>query len=517
MACETSEYGNDCASLAAVAGSAHVDTRNAHNFTTQKFVRDVLYSNLPIPFQKLRTYLWLVVMTRALGAEGFGAWSLFILALSNATTIATLNCGSSLMRFLSGKRTSSEVSQAFSTVLVLVGSAASVLLALLVVFSRTLAAVLFQSRQDFVLIALLAMALPIDCAFEEIRNLLRARRLNKSWALLSLARLIPEIGATLMVAWWLRSVEAVSWTYLMVGTFCVAGGFLYLCCCRDCFVRRPSRQVAVKYLRFGLPLLPGVVASAISLGADKYIVGIYLGLKDVGIYSVCFTLSALTFFLVGPINDVLFPELSALYDSGRHQSFLERFTGIQKVVFGFSVGAAAILTAFPVEVLRMAASREFASGSATLALLGVQGIFMGIVMLYVVILNVRMQVWTSTSFWIASGALIVLLDVILIPRLGIAGAAISQLVATAAGAIVLAWMHWGLFRRTFDSGWMFKCAFAFGAVCFLGGIWHGARLETLPSIMRVSAGALTFLLCLLATGFIRLDDLRLMKEAVFQK
>src|SRR5487761_932967 len=85
-----------------------------------KFVRDIVFSNVPIPFQKARTYLWLLILTRALGPQGFGAWSLFVVTLSSATTVSTLNCGSSLMRFLSGERARREVNRAFTTVMAMV-------------------------------------------------------------------------------------------------------------------------------------------------------------------------------------------------------------------------------------------------------------------------------------------------------------------------------------------------------------------------------------------------------------
>ncbi|HKW87928.1 MAG TPA: oligosaccharide flippase family protein [Candidatus Acidoferrales bacterium] len=494
----------------AYAGPAQLEGPNAR-FTTQQFVRDVLFSNIPVPFQKLRSYLWLAFMTRALGADGFGAWSIFILALSNATTFGTLNCGSSMMRFLSGRRGAPEVNQAFSTVLAMVGVAVSVVVVLLFLFSSRVTLFLFRSPHALILTILLAVALPLDCAYEEMKNLLRARRLNQSWAFFSLSRLLPEIGATLAVAWWLRSVELVSWTYVAIGALSVAGGLAYLAFRHDVSFARPSIHVAVRYAKFGLPLLPGVLASAISLGSDKYLVGYYLGLTQVGIYSVCFTISALTFFLIGPINDVLFPELSALHDSGDIESFRRRFAGIQKFVLGFSIGGAAILATFPQQVLRLLASQEFISGSTTLALLGVQGVFMAFVMLYAVILNVRLRVWSSTAFWLASGALILFLDVVLIPRIGIEGAAVSQLIATAGGAIVLIAIHWDLFSRTFEPKWLIHNGIAFVAVCLLPLVWQEASPDSWHSTLKIATGFSIFLLCLFITGFIRLDGIRTMK------
>lgn len=484
-------------------------------FASRTFVRDIVFSNVPIPFQKARTYLWLVILTRALGPEGFGVWSLFLVTLSAATTISTLNCGSSLMRFLSGERARNEVNRAFTTVLVMVGGAAILVAVLFVCVSGPMSAVIFKSSRGRGVVVLLAAALIFDSLFEELKNLLRARRLNRAWAYLCLARLVPETLAVVFVASWLRSVTAAGATYLAMGVCSVAGGILFLAVRQGFRITNPSRKIFSKYALYGLPLLPGVLASTVSLGADKYLVSYYLGLKQVGIYSVCFAVSALVFFLTGPINDVLFPELSTLYDRQRAESFRRRFAGVQKFVFGFAVGAAAILAAFRHETLRLVAPRNFGSGSATLAILGLQGIFMAIVLLYVVILNVRMRVWSSTSFWVLSGVAIIAIDIELLPRLGIAGAAISQLIVTAAGAFILIGMHWKLFRETFEPAWLLQTGTTFVVVYAVGILWQGDASSIAEAFLRIGTGACVLMLCLVATRYVTWSELREMRHALF--
>lgn len=475
---------------------------------------DVFFSNLPIPFQKARTYLWLVVLTRALGPVGFGAWSLFLVTLSSTTTVSTLNCGSSLMRFLSGERGRREVNQAFTTVLIMVGGAAGVLALLFAVCSRQISAIIFRSDHERTVVLLLGAALVFDSLFEEMKNLLRARRMNRSWAYLCVARLLPETLAIIVVAVCLRSVMAASWAYVGVSAFSVAGGMLYFSIRRDFQFAQPRTEVFSKYLSYGMPLLPGVLASTVSLGADKYLVSYYLGLKEVGIYSVCFAVSALVFFFTGPINDVLFPELSALYDAQQGDSFRRRFAAVQKFVFGFAAGAAALLAAFPRQILRLMAPRDFASGSDTLAILGVQGIFMAVVLLYVVILNVRLHVWYSTIFWMASGAAIVALDIALLPRLGIVGAAVSQLIVTAGGAFVLVETHWELFRQTFEPVWMLQNGVAFAVVYGTAIAWHGDPGAMPLALLKICTGAGIFLACLFLTRYVTWSDVKLLKEAI---
>jgi O-antigen/teichoic acid export membrane protein len=485
---------------------------------THKFIRDVFFSNLPLPFQKFCSYLLLVVFSRKLGPKDYGAWSLFNVSLAIAVAIATLNAGSSMMRFLNGERTSEDIDRSISTVFTMVGATALAVGMVIAGLSNWGAATIFHDRHDRVLILLLAAALPFSCLYEAVRGFLRARRLNRNWALLSLSRLIPETMALVLIGWSFLSVRAIVWTYLGCAVLAAVLGVSYLRGYRRIHFVGPSQAVMTRYLSFGMPLMPGALAYFLSVSADRYFVGYYLDLKQVGIYSVCFSISALAFFLLGPINDVLFPELSALYDSGDSQAFLQRFSGIQKFVFGFSVGAAALLAAFPEDVLMVFSSRDFISGSITLAILGIQGIFMALVLLYAVLLGVRLKVWSYSWFWVGSGIVIVVLDVLLVPRIGIAGAAVSQLVATAGGAIVLVGLNWRLFRQSFPLAWLLQNGVAFGAAFLVAAFWpHSPSSGGLRSCMRLVAGSAAIIASLFLTGYLRPGDLRLFQAALLRR
>jgi len=486
--------------------------------STHKFIRDIFFSNLPVPFQKFSSYLWLTVFAHRLGAKDYGAWSLFTTSLGIAGAIATLNAGSAMMRFLNGPKTSHEIDRSISTVFSMVGAAGLTLGMLIAAFSNWGTVTIFHDRHDRILILLLAAMLPFECVYEEMRGFLRARRLNRSWAIFTLSFLIPETLATLLVGWYLRSVAAVTWTLFVCLMLAAVSGALYLN--RHCGVRfvRPSQAVMTRYLSFGLPLVPGAMAYFLSVSADRYLVSYYLDLREVGIYSACFSISALAFFLVGPINDVLFPELSALYDSGDSQVFLRRFSSIQKFVFGFSVAAAALLAAFPTDVLGILASRDFSSGSATLAILGIQGIFMALVLLYVVILNVRLKVWSNSTFWVGSGVAIVVLDILLVPRVGIVGAAVSQLVATTGGAMTLLALNWRLFRQSFPLVWLLQNGVAFAAAFIVASFWsHPLYIGGLQSCERLVAGSAAIVASLFLTGYFQPGDLKLLQASLLRR
>ena len=482
---------------------------------THKFIRDILFSNLPVPFLKLRSYLWLIVFSRCLGPSGYGEWSLFTVSLAIGVALGTLNVGSSMMRFLSGERSSQEVDRTISTVFTIVIVTSTAVAALIVLFSRWGAVALFHHQGDRIPVVLLAAILPFECIFESVKGLLRARRLNRTWAILIISQIIPETLVSVAVGWIFKNIAAVLISYVTLGLLSALAAVFYLTHYQGIRLVAPSRAITRKYISFGVPLIPGGIAYFLSVSADRYIVGYYLDLKQVGIYSVCFTISALAFFLFGPINDVLFPELSTLYDAGDWPQFLQRFSGIQKFMFGFSVGAAALLSAFPRDVLRVLTPRTFAGGDGALAILGVQGIFMSLVLLYAVLLGVRLKVWSYSWFWLASGAAILLLDILLVPRMGIVGAAVSQLVATAAGASVLIGVNWRLFRETFPVAWLVQAAMTFAVAFIVAALWpQSGSGDWLHSCVRLAAGTIAIITTLHLLGFVHHSDVRTFRAAL---
>lgn len=514
-AAEIAEAAVGAIMAAPTAGPVAPKVSTGHDTSTGKFIRDVFFSNLPTPFLKFRAYLWLAVLARKLGPAGYGAWSLFSVTLGIAVAVASMNMGSAMMRFLSGQRTSDELNRALSTTLVAMTVTSLSVALISASLAHWSAAALFHSPDGQTLILLMALALPFDIQFENIKGLLRARRMNSRWAALVLGRLFPETIVTILAGAVLVSATAVAGAYVVCSALAAASAIYFVVRILGVRPARPDWKVLRRYLSFGLPLLPGAITYFLSTNADRYLVGYYLDVKQVGIYSVCFTISALAFFLVGPINDVLFPELSALYDSGDKQAFLDRFGGIQKFVFCTAAGAAALQIAFPADMLHLLASRDYTSGAPALALLGLNGIFMACQMLYSAILNVHLKVWSYSWLWMGTGAGVVVLDIFLLPKVGIAGAALSQLVTSVIGSAILIALNWHLFRGSFRLRWVAQNSVGMGATLLLA-YWlpRQPAFSAAWAIIRISAGAAVFVIGLAITGYFRASDLKMFRDAL---
>lgn len=480
---------------------------------TGKFIRDVLFTNLPLPFQALRAYLWLVLFSRAFGPSGYGIWALFIITFGTAVSVASIAQGYSMMRFLSGDRTREETNHAFSSVLAAVSVSSLIVALALAAFSGHLSDLLFRDDRGRTVILLTALIVPLDTYFEEMRGLLRARRLNRSWAFFTLAREVPQALLLMGIAWWLRDPVATISGYLVTAALAVLVGSFYLVRHQHFRLTRPSGATISQYVPYGLALIPGALATTLSFSADRYLVGYYLDLQQVGIYSLCFSVSSLGFFFVSPLTNVLLPEMSTLHDAGDWDQFYARFAGVQKFVTGLAFGATALMTAFPQQILRVLTTRDFSSGGPTLAVLSLQGFFMSIVMVHAVMLCVRLQVWRTTAVWAGMGAMVLLIDVVLLPRVGIIGAGYSQLISSVAGAVSVIAMNWDLFRRTFRLVWIPQTGAALLGVWLLSRFWRDPALSVFHSVERIGLGAIVFVLGLVATRYLRISDLVVLQKA----
>jgi len=69
----------------------------------------------------------------------------------------------------------------------------------------------------------------------------------------------------------------------------------------------PRFEHIKEYLNFGAPLTPNTIIRWITNSSDRYIVGYFLGLTAVGVYSASYTIGNLINYLTTPLQMILLP------------------------------------------------------------------------------------------------------------------------------------------------------------------------------------------------------------------
>ncbi len=195
------------------------------------------------------------------------------------------------------------------------------------------------------------------------------------------------------------------------------------------YVPTVNRPEIVKYWT---PLFWGNLLNFMVMYADSFVLAHYRSTAEVGVYSVCIRLIVVMGFFLGVISQIFGPMISELH----HRGEIDQLAAYTKVVTLWAVEVfAPIALVFVVarhDVLALF-GKGFTVGSACLLVL-VTGQFVNYVTGPVGLI-ISMGGWSRLQFWItaASLALQTILAFLLVPSLGIMGAAI----ANSAGVITL--------------------------------------------------------------------------------
>ncbi len=206
----------------------------------------------------------------------------------------------------------------------------------------------------------------------------------------------------------------------------------------------PDRALLVEELRFGSRSIAGSLAERLQFRVDAFVVNAVLGVRATGVYSVTSGLAETLWYVPNALGTVMFSRaVGGVADAGRVAAVLTRTTI-----------AVALVTAVPAFILGPRVVRFVYGSQFVDAGVALRAILPGIVMYSVVAVLSRYvtgrgRPGTTTLIMLAGLALNVAANLVLVPRLGIVGAAVSSSISyTVTAAITLA-----VFVRLSGRGW----------------------------------------------------------------
>lgn len=211
--------------------------------------------------------------------------------------------------------------------------------------------------------------------------------------------------------------------------------------------RRPAfdRTLAREGLAFGLPLVPhGMAAWVLSL-SDRWLIGIFIGVPAVaaqaavGVYSFGYLIAQVVSLVAMSFNSAWVPFFFARGEGPRGPRILTEMTTLSLAGLGLlAIGIAAFAPELT-QVLAVGRWGEEARVAAdVMQLVAVAFLAHGLYFMVVSVVFLQRRTAGLPLITLAAGAVNVTLNVLLIPRVGIIGAAW----ATLAGYLVLAGVTW---------------------------------------------------------------------------
>ena len=186
-----------------------------------------------------------------------------------------------------------------------------------------------------------------------------------------------------------------------------------------------------EYLEFSLPLTPNALIRWVTESSDRYMVTYFLGLGSVGIYSAACSIGNLIQLFVNPLQLILFPELSKLFDQNRMDEVRIYMSHSLRYFLIISIPAVFGLSALAKPLLAVLTTPDFISGWFVIPIIAFAGLMAGIFQIFINTMYLIKETRPATYINIIAAVSNVLINLILIPipSIGILGAAFSTLVS----------------------------------------------------------------------------------------
>jgi len=390
-----------------------------------KFLTDIATRFLLQALSGAKGLVFLPLIAGTFGEIEYGIWTQISLTAVLAQPFLTLGLGHSLVRYLGGIPSGRPRGEAYYTVIWTVWIAGAGFIVLAWFLRATIGIVLFGDP------ALASYALLLAILIVAEVNLLTALAYFRSLGLLKLGTAI-QAGTTLVTIGIVAAAVVgfdgdlhagvAAWTASMM-----AGGVLaqIVVVRKEGFQFRVCGAVLRRFLHYSIPLIPAAASAWILEYSDRYVIVHLLGLGEAGVYAGSYKLAQVVRMLMLPISFVLLPTTLRLWEARRfHQvrRFMRASLAGYVVISGW---VAVLLVALGPRLLHRLGTSGFDVPEELIALLVVGEMFLSIRLLYTQVLYLRERTRTVMAIVLATAGMNIALNLLLIPKMGILGAAIA--------------------------------------------------------------------------------------------
>lgn len=378
----------------------------------------------------LAAFFYRVIVARHLGPADYGLLTLAISVLGIGRTIALLGMHNGIKRYIAfylGKKHHAKLKGIILTTLRVALPAGIITGVIVYFFAEQIAIGWFHSQQLVSVLKIFALIIPINSLIEIFKAMFLAFE-NPGYS--SGIEVIGEKGFSLIfvvIAIWLGSgLLGLSISYLAAYLITGATAFAILEL-KVYSLRNPAKAVYnnKELLSFSLPLLLSGIIGMVLGWSDTFLLGIFRTSTEVGIYQVGFPLAYSLLMFLRSFETIYYPLSSKLFAKNKLEEITKIYAVISRWIFIMLYPAFLLTVLFAKDIIKILFGSEYTQGSSVLIII-VIGIF-----IYSILgpAGVALQTFKKTRyiFWstFACGIANILLNLMLIPKLGIEGAAFA--------------------------------------------------------------------------------------------
>lgn len=368
----------------------------------------------------------LPILTKNLSIQAYGYWILIGVTIGMVTNIAMLGLPFTLVRFLAPLNEKEKIQEIFYSLYFLVICVSILISSIVYLFSDKIAYLLFDG--NILIVKIMSIIILIECLNSFSIGYLRAREQIKRYSLLNIAKIVIQI---ISIAFLVLSGKGIIGAEIgLLISSLVVFLFLNYIIISEIGIKVPRFENIKDHLSFGIPTIPSNLSNWVVNASDRYLIGLFLGPASVGYYSPGYSLGNMINSFSAPLNFILPATLSKHYDNNNIDEVKNILTFSLKYYLIIAIPSFFGLSLLSKPLLNILTTPDIASnGYLITPFVALSSLLLGIYTIYQKIIILEKKTIITAKIAFIAAIINLVLNLLLIPYLGIIGAAFTTLIA----------------------------------------------------------------------------------------
>jgi len=458
----------------------------------------------------LRGLILIPILTKTLGADGYGIWSQIWATISLLAPFCTLGLSYAIIRFLSTEKDKETIGKGLSSIFAITAAIAFIVSSLMLILSEHLAVAVFGGIDAAFYIKISAFLILLVAIDQLLIGYFMAFQQTKRY---SSFLILQTVGEVILIVYLVLSGFGLSGAIIslfIARLIIYILGFLWIT--SDVKLLTPDFSIVKSYLPYTLPLLPtGLCYWLINLG-DRYVIGYFMGVDAVGIYSASYGLGCLVGLFYAPLAITLFPATVHCYENDKIQELKTHFKYSLEFFLMFAIPSFFGLSVLSKSLLVILATPEFVEGATVVSIVALATVLFNCGSINTNVLNLFKETKKVGLIHIGSASINVVMNIILVPLMGIVGAAIATLVTFAVHLFVISMISFKKVSYGIDFKFILKSLTSSVIMAFV--VWKLNPIGAVDIVISIGVGAMAYFgVLVLLRGFTK-EEYLFLKEII---
>jgi O-antigen/teichoic acid export membrane protein len=455
------------------------------------------------PLVYLSNIILLPILTKTLAIANYGAWALIMVTISLLPILMALGLNAALTRFGAAAKDKHAIQEIFYSMGFIVLAASVVVSVLFLLFAPQIAASLFGNNLT---IALLLMPnILIACLIYFVTQYFVTFQQIKIY---SFVLIFNAYLNTALIAYFVLSGRGLEGAViaLLIQQLVSFALMMYLIVAQIGFAIPKFTNVR-QYLAYGVPLVPGGLSSWVANSSDRYLILFFLGAAAVGYYSPGYTAGTTIAMIAAPLP-LLLPVLAKHYDENNLADVRTIITYSSKYYAGVALPCVFALSVLSKPLLLVLTTPQIAAnGYLVTPFVAAGTALIGAYTVFVMILSLEKKTAVIGTIWTLAAVLNFGLNLVLIPYLGLVGAALTTFLAFLLAFVLTTFYALRYFKFDLNGGFIVKSFCASSVIALFLFLWNPSGLVSI--LVSIAIAAVIYIAILLALRGVTVQEFKL--------